>query len=434
MPVSKSNIKSFCNEQNGSVLHVFALMLGVMMMFMGLAIDMSRLYYVRSKVQMSLDAASLAAAKVMDKDGVTDAEIQAAGEAYFRQNLTGDALHGATLTNFKALPNYTTNAVQATVDINLPTTLIASGGSVAAFAFKPGATAIYATTRLEIAMVLDVTGSMNDPSADGRVKLDAMKAAAKDFIDAIYGGNPQSGFVRIGLAPFSGAVNAGTHATQVAGFGADTCVVDRGGSQAYSDAVPANLSMLGRSDNTQNPGYFCPTVAVQPLTDLYATPARNAFKATIDGLTASGGTAGHVGVAWGWYLLSPNWSSIWGGDVGRAYSSGVKKIVVVLTDGQFNTAYNNGGLALTSPASEDPTIAGSSGYQALQLCNNIKSATTAGDSITIYTIGFTTPAAAETLLKQCSGATNFYSADNTNDLFASFRHIASKLVNLRISS
>ena len=432
--MSKSNIKSFSGDQSGTVLLIFGLLLGVMMLFMGLAIDMSRLYYVRSKVQMSLDAASLAAAKVMDKDGVSAAEIQAAGEAYFRQNLAGDTLHGATLTNFKALPDYSTNAVQATVDIQVPTTLIASGGSVTAFAFKPGSTAVYSTTRLEVAMVLDVTGSMNDPSGDGRIKLDAMKAAAKDFIDTIYGGNPQPGFVRVGMAPFSGAVNAGAHAFQVGGFGADPCVVDRAGGQAYSDTAPSNSSLLGRSSIAQNPGYFCPSVAVQPLTDLSSLSNRNTFTAKINSMTANGGTAGHIGLAWGWYLLSPNWAPIWGTDVGRPYATGVKKIIVLLTDGQFNTAYNNGGLALVSPASEDPTVPGSSSYQALQLCANVQAAAAADKSITIYTIGFTTPPEAETLLKQCGGATNFYSAANTNDLFASFQHIASKLTNLRVSS
>ena len=37
----------------------------------------------------------------------------------------------------------------------------------------------------------------------------------------------------------------------------------------------------------------------------------DALKAKINGLSASGGTAGHLGTAWAWYTLSPNWASLW---------------------------------------------------------------------------------------------------------------------------
>ena len=41
---------------------------------------------------------------------------------------------------------------------------------------------------------------------------------------------------------------------------------------------------------------------------------KQALLAKVAGLTTGGGTAGHLGTAWAWYMLSPKWSSIWSDD------------------------------------------------------------------------------------------------------------------------
>ena len=40
------------------------------------------------------------------------------------------------------------------------------------------------------------------------------------------------------------------------------------------------------------------------------TKDKTALKARIDKLTTGGSTAGHMGTAWAYYLLSPKWNSI----------------------------------------------------------------------------------------------------------------------------
>jgi Flp pilus assembly protein TadG len=431
------------SDIRGGIAVTFGLTAGILMLFVSLAVDMARLSYVQSKVAQALDSASLAGAKRLDDAGVTAADIELLAKAYFDQNVGASGLYGATLSNFQASPDFATGTVQSTVDVRIPILFAAAGGAVRTVTATPRAAANYRTLRIEVAMVLDTTGSMNEPSADGTPKLDSLKRVAKDFIDALYVNKPEPGFVRVSLAPYSSAINIGSRAETLAGFGTDTCVVDRNGPAAYTDAPSSWPSHPTRGSVTLHPWYVCPTAQVVPLTDLVDPSTRDNFKLAIDQMAGNGGTSGHIGLEWGFYLLSPTWStSYWGGNGGRAYADNVKKIMVVLTDGIFNTAYNNGGSAFVDngnpdPAANpaiDPTVPGTAAYQALMVCDKIKTAVAADKAITIYTVGFTTPPAAEQLLKDCSGASNFYSAADSTTLSAAFRSIASKLTNLRISS
>jgi Flp pilus assembly protein TadG len=434
---------SLLADNQGGLSAIFALILPVLLMCLAFGVDMSRMYSVNMRVKESLDAATLAAAKLLDQNpNASQSEIQTLAQAYFNANVDATHLFGATLANFRATPDFSTGTVSATVDVNVPTLFARSAGSVTSVPFQRGAAANLTSVRVEVVLVLDNTGSMADPFPGGTTKLDALKATAKSFIDALYVDNPKLGFVRVALAPYSDALNAGGFANTVAGFGFDTCVVDRGGAYAYTDEAALNFfSRVGRSNIAQYNGYLCPSATIQPLTDLTSVAARQNFKNAIDGMTPGGGTAGHIGAAWGWYLTSPKWAPIFGSQAGLPYSTNVQKIIVLLTDGVFNTAYNNGGLnlpgtgngAVTDPAL-DPLRPGSSPYQALQLCANMKAAAPAGQEITIYTIGVLAPVEAEALLKSCSGVANFYSVGTTSGLEATFRSIADRVTRLRITS
>ena len=61
-------------------------------------------------------------------------------------------------------------------------------------------------SNVEIALMLDVTGSMCDPCT----KIDAVKSAAKDLIDIVVWADQSQYYSRVALAPFAEAVNAGT--------------------------------------------------------------------------------------------------------------------------------------------------------------------------------------------------------------------------------
>ena len=209
-----------------------------------------------------------------------------------------------------------------------------------------------------------------------------------------------------------------------------TCVSERTGAQAYTDASPATAE-VGRIYAATN---SCPTATVTPLTS-----DRTTLHNRINALTDGGATAGHIGLAWGWYLLSPNFSALFpGASTGAPYDTPeTMKIVVLMTDGAFNTAYCNG------VVSRDSTSTNASGRincdatngdpfaQADQLCTSIKQA-----GVIVYTVGFGLAAGSpEALaLEQCASTPDHAeSAENGAELQEAFRSIARSISQLRLT-
>ncbi|MEO1718611.1 MAG: hypothetical protein AAFR23_00075, partial [Pseudomonadota bacterium] len=212
------------------------------------------------------------------------------------------------------------------------------------------------------------------------------------------------------------------------GTDADTCVVERLGSEQFTDAPPTGSSVLRRGSIAGGSQYHCPLDPVIPIKDLRNDSTRTAFKSSIDAITPGGWTSGHLGAAWGWYSVSPNWANTWPSS-SRPLAYGrrdVIKAVVLMTDGVFNTAHT-GNPSDTSTNALDPD---SSAYQALQLCTAMRNA-----GVMLYAVSFQAPETAEQLMEDCAGGTeNAYNADTASDLINSFRDIAVKLQAIRLTN
>ena len=340
---------------------LFALMAAVLVGLTGLALDYSRTMMVRASVQDALDAAALAAAELQSRGGASMTDLRRIAVAMLENNTTTAVPHTC------ARPNITRNDATGRVSINLecdtPTTLAAVLGHPK-LTFGVTSTAEYARTKLDVAMMLDITGSMSGQ------KIRDLKAAAKLLVDTVVDPVGQSDDVRVALAPFSASVNAGGYfrrATNVAP-GASTCVTERIGAQAYTDVAPGAgaWSVVGPAN--------CPGAAIQPLS---YDPA--ALKTRIDGFNATGNTAGHLGVAWARYLISPRWSPVWpGASTPLPYGDPRHvKAVILMTDGEFNTQYS---------------ALGSSAQQARRHCDALKA-----DGVIVYAVAFQAGAASEAL-------------------------------------
>ena len=224
-----------------------------------------------------------------------------------------------------------------------------------------------------------------------------------------------------------------TGATRV--FGVTTCVSERTGANAFTDAAPST-TYLGRnySVGSDNP---CPGGgAIMPLsTDTTAINAR------INALQAAGSTAGHLGTAWGWYTLSPNFGYLFpGASQPAAYDApSTLKIMVLMTDGAYNSSYCNGVISQLSGSGSGSTCNhincnsanGDAPTQALAVCTAMKA-----QGVIIYTVGFDLQGDqnAINLLTNCaSNPSNFYNAATGGDLQSAFQNIANQITQLRIS-
>jgi len=86
-------------------------------------------------------------------------------------------------------------------------------------------------------------------------------------------------------------------------FQVSTCTSERVGAEAYTDAAPSTAYVGLNYPASNNP---CPSVQIVPL-----TASKTTLNNEISSLSAGGSTAGQVGIAWGWYMLSPNFGYIW---------------------------------------------------------------------------------------------------------------------------
>jgi Flp pilus assembly protein TadG len=433
----QSLIQRARHDERGSIAIIFGFSIFVLCGFIGLAVDGARAYGVATRAQSIVDAASLAAAKMLDVDGATDAEVMQQATAFYQANLAGMKDVSATFENLVVTPHRGSQSVEVTVDVVVPT-FFAGVVGFPAFRFKREALVIYKTRGVELAMVLDITGSMNNNTSTGVRKIDAMKTAAKAAVATMLDSSAGSiNTNRIALAPFSASVNVGSFRSSVAdstSFANDDCVIERPGSAATNDDQITGgsrsrvMHTLGWLPGTLTGArYSCPAGTIQPLTNNKAT-----LNAQIDSYLPDGGTAGHIGMAWGWNLISPNFGSLFTGkSTPAAYTDTTTiKAVVIMTDGVFNTAYKSGDIS-------DPVLQKTQGNaDFVSLCTNMKA-----KGVMVFTVGFGLDAEADVAdrnkarqsLADCaSSATNFFDTETDLELADAFAQIATQLSALHI--
>jgi Flp pilus assembly protein TadG len=162
----------------------------------------------------------------------------------------------------------------------------------------------------------------------------------------------------------------------------------------------------------------------------------------IDDLDVIGSTAGQMGVSWGWYMLSPNFATVWDKEVANqplpSETPELAKVLVLMTDGEFNTAHCSGVIsnsyAYSSTGSAERNNCNPSRtpfQQAEGMCTAIKA-----QDIVIFTVGLqlNTAEYSDDFLLACATSTShaFLAADN-DELEAAFKSIATSISKLRLS-
>ncbi len=414
-------IGAFSNNENGTVAMIFALCAFVLFMITGLAIDMGRAYHAIGKFSSAIDAAALAAAKGLRLNNLDDAAVAALAKQYFELNIAGSGGNYATVSNFKVNIDRAKGAVSIDIDASVPTTFAQVGG-VEKISFPSSSTAIFNAKDIEVGLQLDVTGSM------GGQKIADLRNATKSLIDILLPDSPTSQKVRVGYAPFSAGVNVGSLLKKVDGnrVSANNCVYERQSTiNEKTDAPPVGSDAFKiRSDLTgtvQN----CPNSEIIPMTDDKAL-----LKTAAGQLQANGSTAGQLGTMWAWYLISPNWSSIWpGASTPVAYNDGKTiKTVILMTDGVYNTV---GGVNKGDGSADAVNVSKLS----VEICAAMKA-----KGVVVYTVGFDLKSAGaykarvtDTLKSCASDSSKFYQAEDGGALTAAFREIAADITSLRLS-
>ncbi|RZJ38346.1 MAG: pilus assembly protein TadG, partial [Brevundimonas sp.] len=188
-----------------------------------------------------------------------------------------------------------------------------------------------------------------------------------------------------------------------------TCVSERTGSNAYTSTYTSS-SKVGRnypaaSDQGDN---GCPSSQLTPL-----SASRSSLHTLINNMAVGGSTAGQIGMAWGWYSISPSFNAMWpSSSAGALNDDDILKAVVFMTDGEFNTPYCSGVIAQDSGSGSGGTqdhiscnaTNGDPFTQTLALCSAIKA-----QGIIIYTVGFSVASGgqAANVMAQCATSADY---------------------------
>jgi Flp pilus assembly protein TadG len=416
-----TRIRSFSSDERGTVAIIFGLCTFVLVMIVGLAIDVGRLYQTNNKMSAAIDAAALAAAKGLRLANLNDAQVRDVAQKYFDADFSGSAKSYAVINSFNVKIDRAKGAVEVDVGASVPT-LFARVGGIENFALPRSAVAIFDQKDLEIGLQLDVTGSM------GGSKIVSLKTATKNLLDILIPDQPTGQKVRVGLAPFSAGVNVGTFIKAVDGNrnAPNTCTYERlSATNEKTDAAPVGPDAYKIRTDLTGGVQDCPSAKIKPLTD-----DKSVLKSEVDTYVANGSTAGQLGASWAWNLISPNWAGVWGGaSAPAAYNDGKTiKSVLLMTDGVYNTlggvnwGDNSGQAVQASKLSVD-------------ICNGMKA-----KGIVVYTVGFDVNNAGpakqrviDTLTACASEPAKFYRAESAAELDAAFRQIATDIVSLRLS-
>lgn len=188
-------------DDSGGVAIIFGLMIVPMFMLGSFALDYSRGMSVQQQLQNAADAAALAA-KGSGDDAQTAA--QAAADAYAKANAR--KLNGATLRPISVTA--TSDGMRVELSADLPTT-VSNVFGIASLEIAAASESVSATGDIEVALVLDNTGSMSG-------SMDELKTGAKDLVEAVFATSKSPGKVKMAVVPYVGTVNIGNQPEQMA--------------------------------------------------------------------------------------------------------------------------------------------------------------------------------------------------------------------------
>ena len=408
-------LRRFAGDEGGAAIVLIAAALVVLVGAAGLAYDSGRGYMVNARLSQAVDAAALAGGRSLTAGGGGDyaAQITKYFEANFPQGYMGANVSTPTV-KLNADGNQVTVSASATIDTTLMRALIDNGQ----ITVSARATVNRTVKGLEVALVLDNSGSM-----DGS-KMGSLKDSAKLLLDIMYGPHNTVDDLHVSVVPFSGRSNlvghTGVHPIDPPNSSL-ICLDPRSEPYNTDDASPVEMPFDHYSGTYAPPHHkydnkVCPAA---PILELEQSKSR--VEASINGMEAKGCTRFDIGALWGWRAISPRWEGFWGA-AGMPLDYGdplMEKAIIIMTDG-----------ANTPDCLDDPLTRSQTETMFSSICSDMKA-----NGIVIYTITFQlSHSGTKTLFRNCaSGTERYFDSPNSDELESAFTIIANDLSTLRLS-
>jgi Flp pilus assembly protein TadG len=447
--LDKDIIKIFLASTAGAVAVTFGFMMPLIVGGAGMAVDVTKAYLVKNRMCQALDAATLAVGSSIG----TQTELEERLQAYLTANYPEEEFGTVTIEP----PLITNNLISVKANAHIDTSFMRVLGKE-----HLDVSCVTEVTRevrgLEVAMVVDVTGSMSSHNNIG-----ALRTAATNFVNILYDRTSDEDSVKIGIVPFSASVNVGpfglgknedgtnyddafVNNPSNLQYQADSfnkwagCVLARNNPDdeenyengwtwnMYRHTFQGSQSSSIRNNyqaynNNYGPNYECSHSYIQPLTS-----NRQKLLDSIQEFQANGNTHGNTGMVWGYRVLSPEFpfkeGAPWEDDKWQ-------KAVLMMTDGDNTISPYYGAYGTYQQYSSKGVNVTYLNRRFEDVCENMKA-----QGILIYTITFTSNINNTTkdYYRRCaSDETRYIDAPSQNDLIEAFERISTELSNLHIS-
>lgn len=194
----------FARDERGTTSIIFGLMFTFFMLAIAVAVDWGLGVTEKLREQEAIDSATLAASEKLGLED-EDAQGKEVAEAFFKANTGNDPtkklesidLDGAsgsvTATALNTLKSFFLRSV------HLPDQKIGAYSRV-----------LKSLGSVEVALVLDNSGSMGSMQSDGQTSIQALRSAAKQLVSVLLVGAEGTERVRVGVVPFAASVNVGS--------------------------------------------------------------------------------------------------------------------------------------------------------------------------------------------------------------------------------
>lgn len=436
-----TRFRTFAKDTRGAVTQIVTLMLLPLVAISGIGVDYARTWQARAQIQGAADSTVLMLSREAPKRDA--AALKALADSYFKALLSHRdpiAVSGITVTKTETSVSVGAKAVVPTLfgpAYALAARLFGDGSAPAfeSWTIDVGATAAYGTRKIELAMVLDNTGSMQQSN-----KIGELKKATHALLDILKSSAIQPDQVRVALVPYTTRINLGTahreaewltpnptgtfeknsaNYTKVANRNAwDGCVADR--DTGYNATI---AGYTPGKDATKYPMIKCADglARAMPLSADWA-----GLHKRVDEMRAEGWTNITLGAQWGYELLSR------AEPFSEASGAGnVERFMILLTDG------NNTVDRWTRKGQEGAwTNEQRMNADTKAMCDAITERGVAEAArvlkITLYTVLVID--GNEGLLKSCaSSPEKFMKVNQATELEAVFRKIANEIGGIRLT-
>ncbi len=399
-----NTVARFKRDEKGNFAIMAAVTIAMLVGGLAVSVDAANGQSAQQRLQDTTDAIALLAAKGKI---TTQAELNAAANEYLLNAYPGAEGINIRLEDIKR----DGDLVTVTASNKIPTYF---AGIFGKSGLDIGATseALYADTKLELALVLDTTGSMKGG------KIANLKIAGNNLVDQL-GASSQDDNIKMSVVPFAQYVNVGPN--NVNANWVDVMPANGQSVQDWNGCVGSRLGKFNKRVDVSGNNAVPATTNIPCATPISPlTSDMNKTKSAISSLEAEGWTYLPSGLMWGWRTLD---SRAPFQQAASKQDSKTQKVMVVMTDGantrSKNGAYHEG----WSQANADRT--------AERMCSSIKN-----ENITVYTIAYEVDdKKTEKLLSNCaSDKSKYFDATNASQLKEAFDAIAASLTELRLTA